>query len=87
MAIYESKENGKLVHSYKFTGDNEDFIKGKLILECHFAEVDAEYALSNMRTDDVIVVEHDEKGPNPEYWYVVRDDTFLEFYEPFTIKG
>ena len=87
MAIYENKVTGELVQSYKFTGENRDFIKDKLLTECHFTEVDAEFALSNMRTDDVIVVEHDEKGPNPEYWYVVRDDTFLEFYEPFTIKG
>lgn len=89
MAIYENKENGKLVHSYKFTGNNEDFIKGKLISECHFADYDAECALSefDMMTDDVIVVEHDEKGPNPEYWYIISGSTFLEFYEPFTIKG
>ena len=87
MAIYENKVTGELVQSYKFTGENRDFIKDKLLAECHFTEADAEFALSNMRTDDAIVVEYSGKEPNPEYWHITSGDNLLEIYEPFTIKG
>lgn len=91
MAIYENKGNGRLVHSYKFTGENSEFIINKLINEHGFDKDKATEIVNDyMDVNDVVVLPHDEDGlaNRREFDYgVMNGNMFLEEYIPFTVKG